>query len=948
MTAAFPYPNSPLHLGHGRTYTIADVYARFKRMQGYNVLFPMGFHYTGTPIITMADAIASGDPDLIDLMLNVYDVPKEDLEKLKTALGMARYFHEDMKQGMKELGMSIDWRREFTSIDPEFSKLVEWQFIKLREKGLVVKGTHPVGWCPVHNMPVSMHDTKNDVEPEIGEFTLILFRLAYSDTYLPAATLRAETVFGVTNLWLNPKAKYVLAEVDGRKYILSERAAFKLRFQKDEVKVIEEVDPRTLLGKYAVNPATGERVPILPADFVDPDTATGVVMSVPAHAPYDYVALKDIVEGRKYPEFKDIASKLKPIPLIRVKGYSELPAKDVVEKLRVSSQDEKEKLEEATKKVYSDEYKYGVVREDITERVYRGMGEVEVFAKAAVKAWIAGRSVSEAREATEKWLKALGFADTMYEIMNRPVYCRCGNEIVVKVLKDQWFINYGDSEWKRKVMEALNEIRIIPETMREEFVNTVEWLGMRAAARTRGLGTPLPWEKGWIIESLSDSTIYMAFYTVSHLIKRYGIQPEKLTYEFWDYVLLGKGDPKTLSSKIGIPEDLLRELHREFDYWYPVDSRHSGRDLVQNHLTFYIFNHVAIFPRDKWPKQIVVNGFVKLEGKKMSKSLRNVIPLRRTLRIYGPDTVRASLIIAAEILQDADFTDSLARSVLAKLEEIYKLVKRVAEAEKERESEIARRWLLSRLQERIETVTKHMEELRLRHALVALMYEMPRDFEKYLDLGGSYGGEAARKFVDSWVRMLAPFIPHLAEEMWQIMGGKGFVSTAKWPTPEKEYIDLEAELIVAYVDAVISDVKKVLEVYKAGKPSTLVIAVEQPSSWNIVNMVAQKLLEGLSIREVVREVLAGMDEAMRRRYGRQLHRIAERLVDMGEDVIRAAAAVTEFDEARAIEILKSYVSSKLGIEDVKVVYSESKEAESLMPKQKLSTVIPLRPAIYVK
>ncbi|MEM4502732.1 MAG: class I tRNA ligase family protein, partial [Ignisphaera sp.] len=192
VTAAFMYPNGPIHIGHGRTYLIADILARFKRIMGYNVLFPMGFHYTGTPIITMAEAIAAKDRELIELFKHDYDVSEEDIERMLDPLYMARYFHNVSKEVMNLYGLSIDWRREFTTIDPEFVSFIHWQFIKLYEKNYIERGSHPVGWCPKHSMPVGMHDTKGDVEPEIGEFVAIFFKDLDGIIY-PTATLRPET-----------------------------------------------------------------------------------------------------------------------------------------------------------------------------------------------------------------------------------------------------------------------------------------------------------------------------------------------------------------------------------------------------------------------------------------------------------------------------------------------------------------------------------------------------------------------------------------------------------------------------------------------------------------------------------------------------------------------------------------------------------------------------------
>ena len=182
LTVAYPYPNSPQHIGHGRTYTLADVHARYKRMQGNQVLFPMAFHYTGTPILAMAERIKSGDKELIDTFIDIYKIPQEVVSNLTEPIKIAKYFHREIKAGMKEIGYSIDWRREFTTVDTQYSAFIHWQFEKLREKGWITRGSHPVGWCPKDRSPVGQHDTLGDIEPEIGEYTLIKpFKFARCD-----------------------------------------------------------------------------------------------------------------------------------------------------------------------------------------------------------------------------------------------------------------------------------------------------------------------------------------------------------------------------------------------------------------------------------------------------------------------------------------------------------------------------------------------------------------------------------------------------------------------------------------------------------------------------------------------------------------------------------------------------------------------------------------------
>ena len=957
LTVAFPYPNGPAHMGHGRTYTITDVYARFKRMQGYNVLFPLGFHYTGTPILAMAEKVAEGDEKILRLFRKVYGVPEDIIPELTDPLKLARYFHEISKISFIEMGYSIDWRREFTTIDPEFKAFIRWQFSKLKEKGFLVQGTHPVGWCPRHKMPVGMHDTEGDVEPEIGEWTLLFFT-DENGVIFPAATLRPETVFGVTNMWVNPDAVYVKARVDGRVWVLSKRAAWKLTFQLRKVEVIEEFKGSSLLGKRVRNPVTGEKVPILPARFVDPDTGTGVVMSVPAHAPYDYVAVRDLDE-ETLSRYGVLKKELKPRPLIKVRGYREAPAVEIVEKMGIRSQDDKEKLEEATKKIYGDEFKYGVMREDIIGYVaLDAPPEFRGYAQGFVKEWIVDKPVPEARENLVKWLKGAGLADSMYEIMNKPVRCRCGTEIVVKVLQDQWFIDYGNPKWKELARKWLENNRIVPPEYRNDFKYTIEWVQRRACARSRGLGTELPWAPGWIIESLSDSTIYMAFYTVIKGIRRYGIKPGQLTEKFWDYVLLGRGDVEEVSKKVGVPVEALEEIRKEFDYWYPLDSRHSGKDLIPNHLTFFIFNHVAIFPGEKWPRQIVVNGWLLLQGHKMSKSLGNVIPLRIMARMYGPDTVRAAVLLAAEVGQDADFTDQLAESTLEQLRRLEEFLSKLIEISRsapKKPSALARvdRWVLSRMQRYIEHVTQSMEELKLRDAANTVIYVIEKDVRRYLDrVSGDLNDPGRRgtvawvikKIVDAWIRMLAPITPHLAEELWSKAGGVGFVSLASWPRVERDLIDEDVEIAEVFVEKVVDDVRSILRALGKEAPKSIVFYTAPRSSYKLLRRAIEFLEKGGQMRDFVKAVVAEARD--RGRTASEARKVYELATQLSEELRRYIRDQGFIDEFKILSDSRSYLVQRLGAEEVIVYSADDPEAPDIGGKKRVA--LPTKPGIYIE
>ncbi len=209
---------------------------------------------------------------------------------------LASYYTRVSREAVKATGFSIDWRREFRTVDPAFKKFIEWQYLRLRELGYVVQGTHPVVWCKHDESPTGDHDRMEGegVSPE--EFNLIKFKLG--EKWLVAGTLRPETIFGATNVWLRPDGAYCEAEVDGETWIISSSAANRLAEQQHKVKVVKEFKGSDLIGATVVAPMTGASLPVLPATFVDTELVTGVVYSVPAHAPYDYMGLVDLQEGR--------------------------------------------------------------------------------------------------------------------------------------------------------------------------------------------------------------------------------------------------------------------------------------------------------------------------------------------------------------------------------------------------------------------------------------------------------------------------------------------------------------------------------------------------------------------------------------------------------------------------------------------------------------------------
>jgi len=920
ITVAYPYPNSPQHIGHGRTYTIADIHARFYRMKGYNVLFPMGFHYTGTPILGMARRVESNDKEIIDGLRNIYHVPEEAIKTFVEPIKIAEYFHEEIKSGMIEMGYSIDWRREFTTIVPAYQKFIEWQINILKEKNLIIQGNHPVGWCPRDQNPVSQHDTMGDVEPSFTEYILIKFK--FDDYIIPTATLRPETIFGVTNLWVNPGTMYKKITVDGEKWIVSKECARKLEFLDKDISFQGEIAGSDLVGKNVTIPHLNKSIPMLEASFVESATGTGLVMSVPAHAPFDYQALVDFKKDQPLGSEYQL---IKPISIISTEEYGEFSAKEACEKFKIKNQDDP-KLEEATDEVYGKEF-YGGVLKDNCEQ-------------------FAGKKVSEAKDGIKQWLEEKKYSDILLELTNAPVKCRCGAECVVKILTNQWFLNYGDKDWKDKATKCFDGMSILPNEIVDEFHYVVGWLHERACARQHGLGTKLPWDKDWIVESLSDSVIYMAYYTISRFVNDGTISAENLSKEFFDYVFLGKGSADKVSS---IEASTVEEIRKEFAYFYPVDSRHSGRDLVPNHLTFFVFNHVAIFPEDNWPQQIVVNGSVLMDGKKMSKSMGNIIPLRQAIKDYGADPIRLAIIISAELLQDADFNLESVGGIKNKLASILEECSRLKPGQISN-SEAEDRWIASRVQNLIANVTGAVEKMRLREALHEILFAFEGDLSWYLKRAKAKGRSdydgILHQIQSTRVALLSPFAPHIAEEMWEKLGNPKMVSKTSWPEIDIGVIDPKAIQAEDLLKSIINDIGNILKITKI-TPKKITIYTADSFKCTAYHAILEKVMnEQTNMGVIMKELINNPETADIKKNPDFVQKAIKDILSEPTEIRKTKLEVKEFDEKQFLSSeLGSIIQQDFGVEVT--VFAEDDD-NIYDPKGKARHARPFKPAILIE
>lgn len=916
LTVPYPYTSGPLHIGHGRTYTVGDIIARFKRLQGYNVLFPMAFHVTGTPILAIADSIAKGDEEVIDRYrdyVSIYEKPTRVEAVLKTfdkPERVAEFFAARISEDFKRMGYSIDWRRKFNTTEPMYNRFIEWQFKKLYDKGVIKKGRYPITYSIEDGCAVGEDDIEEgDINKvAIVEHTTIKFTWGEGGAYLVAATLRPETIFGVTNLWINPAATYVKVKVGDEVWIISRAAVEKLAYQREGIEVLEEIRGQDLLGKEVKEPVQGRPIPVLPARFVDAEVGTGVVYSVPAHAPYDYMGLEDLrrTEGIE----------LQPIKIIEIEGY-DLPAKEICERMGIENQVDP-RLEEATQIIYKDEFYRGVMNERCGQ--------------------FAGIKIASIKDEVKVWLKGLQAADVFYETSRKAV-TRSGGKVIVAVLQDQWFIDYTPRWWKELGHKLVDRMTFYPEKFKAYMHDIIDWLAFRPCARKRGLGTRFPFEKEWIIESLSDSTIYMALYTIAHLLR--AVPVEALTETFFDYVFLGIGEPEVVSKELQIDTDLLQRIRGEFEYWYPNDLRHTAPPHLSNHLVFFLMHHAAIFPEEKWPRAITLNELMIREGRKMSKSKGNVIPLAHVSELYGVDLYRLYCAINADFATVVNWREQDTDALRKRFNALITLFEESIGAEPLPESEFTHcdRWLLSSFYRRLRDSIGWFEGFRIREAGINMVFNLMNDIRYYEKRTGvERRKRIVRNILEDWLIILSPIVPHICEELWHRLrepwacGGTGrardgapsFISLQRLPLVREAFIDAQVEREEEYLIALVRDIQEILEVARL-TPRTIYLYTAEIESerwkWEIF-----KALRDVPEKDKIREALKVRKD--------------QSTVEFVKLLLKSNLEYCELHETEILNREREYLMKEFGCS---ICINEEYD-----PKGKKRFALPLKPAIYVE
>ncbi len=716
----YPYPSgSGLHMGHALNYTIGDIYARFKRMQGFNVLHPMGFDSFGLPAENAAIAAKSH--------------PKKFTED-----AVKNYIKQ-----MKNLGLSYDWSREIESHKPEYYKWDQWIFLKMFEKGLAYRKKAPVNFCPKCNSVLANEQVVNgkcwrheDCDVQVKQLEQWFFKTtAYAnelyegldklegwpetiktlqrnwigksegaeidfeinDRMWKVFTTRADTLFGVTFLVVSSQHPDLLELVADNQ--MKEALAFLKKIKSVKEEDLEKMDKQGVFtGSYAIHPLTKEKIPIWTGNFVVADYGSGIVMGVPAHDQRDF-------------EF--------------AKKYG-LKIKEVI-------QPEQKKLSNSMKDVFTD---YGIL---VNSEAFNGL-----FSD----------------EGKEHIIKALGFKGK-------------GRKAVKFRLKD-WLIS-----------------------------------------RQRFWGTPIP-----IIYCDSCGIVPVPEKDLPVIlpddVRFSGVENPLADYRKFVEVdcpkckSLGRRETDTMDTFVNSSWYFLRYLDSRnkkeiFDkekakYWMPVDVYIGGREHACLHLIYFRFytkflRDSGLLKVDEPALRLFNQGTLHAsDGRKMSKSYGNIIVPEAVSEKYGIDTARMFLVSVASPDKDINWSDEGAEGSLRFLSKVVNFVKNF----KNRKITALQE---SRLNRAIRDYSRDLENFRYNFAVIKL-----RELFGYLEEG------CDKKSIEIFIKLLSPICPHIAEELWEILGGKGFVSLEKWPEFNEKKIDDKLEETEKQKEKVIEDIKNIIRI----------------------------------------------------------------------------------------------------------------------------------------
>ncbi|HQJ00210.1 MAG TPA: leucine--tRNA ligase [Flexilinea sp.] len=727
-----PYPSGNLHIGHWYAITPSDAHARYMRMQGYNVMFPMGFDAFGLPAENAA-------------IKNNIHPKKWTFQNI-----------DHMREQLKSMGCMFDWRREIISAKPEYYRWTQWFFLQLYKHGLAYQKFSPVDWCPNCNTTLAREQvwgedrhcercntpvTKKDLNqwyfritnyaeellsfegidwPErvktlqtnwIGrsEGASVLFKTEYGDD-LEVFTTRPDTLWGATFMVIAPEHPLVdkltkPAQAESVKAYI-EQAKKQSDIQRESV---DREKTGVFTGSYAINPVNGARIPIWVADYVLMGYGTGAIMAVPAHDQRDFEF------ARKFG--------LKVIAVVQPDDMAPLDGDTM-----------KEAVPAHGRLINSGEMT-GVSGEEAFDRVVDWLEKNHLGHKTVtyrLRDWLISRQ--------RYWGAPIPM-----------IHCpKCG---VVPVPEDQLPVLLPDDvEWKPT---GESPLKLHPTWK----YTTCPVCGGKAERDTDTM----------------DTFMCSSWYHLGYLSPYYPTWPFDL---------------------------------KEYDYWMPVDVYTGGIEHATMHLIYTRFFHKACRdmgitkgnePMLKLRNQGSVLGE---DNEKMSKSRGNVVDPDKLVATYGADTVRAYLMFFARWELGAPWNSSGIEGSYRWLRRMWSMFLEPEENNSEIDPEVLKK-LRRKTYQTLRSVTGDFEEFQF-NTIVSSLMELLNEIAKAKQ-AGAWGTNEWNESVDVYLKMAAPVVPHITEEIWHLLGHSDSIHLQKWPKMDEEAAKEEEITLVVQVNGKLRD-----------------------------------------------------------------------------------------------------------------------------------------------
>lgn len=786
----FPYPSGKIHMGHVRNYTIADVVARFKMMQGYSVLHPMGYDAFGQPAENAAIKHKTDPQQWTDRCI------------------------EEMRDGLKRMGFSYDWDRELSTCDKEYYRWNQWIFLKMFEKGLAYKKASAVNWCPSCETTLANEEVIQEecwrckskvVQKDLEQWYLkithysealledlkqlngwptrvitmqenwigksygveIYFKAKKTKDILPVFTTRPDTIFGATYVVLAPEhplVKKLIAGSKREKEILSfiEKAASRSK----STRMAEGLKKEGIfIGEYAINPVNGEEIPIWIADYVLMEYGTGAIMAVPTHDERDFlfarehnlpmrIVIRDL--SRPNQRVEDLKEAYIGDGVQANSGqFDGLPNKEAIKKIaewmsvtpppwKIDAADPASPRPMAEAGAISPDKSQG----DLSRQRKEVMGKITVHWR--LRDWLISRQ--------RYWGTPIPI-----------VYC------LGKCRKS------GNFMWpvpeKDLPVELPKNIKITgqggsPLTKSAEFIHT--------KCPKCGEGAVREFDT---MATFFDSSWYFLRFCSPH------------------------NDKEVFDKK-------------EAAYWIPVDQYIGGIEHAILHLLYSrfftkFFKDLGLVNFSEPFTRLLTQGMVLKDGEVMSKSKGNTVDPDSIIEQYGADTLRLFILFAAPPEEQLEWNDNAIEGSRRFLGRVYHLIEDRYDPKVKASlfiNDDDDKALEFERHKAIKLVTQALEQGFKFNTAISHIMVLVNTIDKYpYAQGGSFKKQSLlNKAFETVVLLLAPFAPHVCEEWWKNMGGReDSIVKVPWPKHAEKFLKQDS---VSFIVQCNGKVRKIVTV----------------------------------------------------------------------------------------------------------------------------------------